>query len=115
MTDQRIVEWIRHKFQGLASELSELMRRRWAAVEAISLGRGGISVVCVATGIARSTIRRGIRELERAPAELSTRQRRPGGGRKPAESLQPRLKQALERLVEPTSRGDPQSPLRWTC
>ncbi len=115
MTDQRIVEWIRHKYRGLASELTELTRRRWAAVEAISLGRGGISVVCVATGIARSTIQRGIEELECADPASRSRQRRPGGGRKPAESVQPGLKRALEWLVEPTTRGDPQGPLRWTC
>jgi transposase len=115
MTDYRIVEWIRQKYHGLAGELTELTRRRWAAVEAVSLGRGGISAVCAATGMARSTLRRGIEELDHPGSEAATRQRRPGGGRKRAEQLNPALKRALERLVEPTSRGDPQSPLRWTC
>jgi transposase len=115
MTDYRIVEWIRQKYHGLASELTELTRRRWAAVEAVSLGRGGISAVCAATGMARSTLRRGIEQLDCPGSEAATRQRRPGGGRKRAEQLNPALKRALERLVEPTSRGDPQSPLRWTC
>jgi transposase len=115
MTDQRIVEWIRHKFENLTTELTERARRRWAAVEAVSLGRGGISAVCTATGIARSTVRRGIGELDRTDTVRSDRQRRPGGGRKRAETLEPGLVRALERLVEPSSRGDPQSPLRWTC
>jgi hypothetical protein len=115
MMEQRIVEWIRQKYRGLASELTELTRRRWAAVEAVSLGRGGISAVCAATGLARSTVRRGIREVEHPTDWVPGRQRRIGGGRKRAEVLDPALAQALERLVEPTSRGEPQSPLRWTC
>jgi hypothetical protein len=115
MMEQRIVEWIRHKFRGLADELTERTRRRWAAVEAASLGRGGISVVCAATGIARSTIRRGVRELDSAQECSLEYERRAGGGRKRADDLNPVLKGALERLVEPDSRGDPQSPLRWTC
>jgi hypothetical protein len=64
MKDQRIVRWLEAKFQGLSPELTERGRRRWAAVEAVSLGRGGISVVSVATGLAHSTIRRGLRELD---------------------------------------------------
>jgi transposase len=115
MADQRIVEWIRDKYNGLARELTELTRRRWAAVEAMSLGRGGISAVHAATGIARTTIRRGIGELDHSASSTATRQRRPGAGRNRAEVRQPALQRALERLVEPTSRGDPQSPLRWTC
>jgi len=115
MTDQRIVEWICEKYHGLAGDLNERTRRRWAAVEAVSLGRGGISAVCAATGMARTTVRRGIRELDHPTSGAATRQRRPGGGRQRAEAWQPGLKRALERLVEPTSRGDPQSPLRWTC
>src|SRR5262245_55001572 len=115
MTDQRIVEWIRDKYNGLARVLTELTRRRWAAVEAVSLGRGGISAVCAATGIARTTIRRGIQELDHSASAPASRQRRRGAGRKRAEVRQPALQRALERLVEPASRGDPQSPLRWTC
>jgi hypothetical protein len=63
MMDQRIVQWIASKFHALSGELSERGRRRWAAVEAAALGRGGVSVVSAATGIAHSTIRRGIEEL----------------------------------------------------
>ena len=113
--DQRIIQWIENKYQGLSSELSERARRRWAAVEAVSLGRGGISVVSAATKLAHSTIRRGIRELNTGDTPPTGRQRRMGAGRKRAEVVDPSVKAALERLVEPESRGDPQSPLRWTC
>lgn len=115
MSVERIVAWIRTKYQGLTSDLDERSRRRWAAVEAVSLGRGGISAVSAATGIARSTIRRGIGELNRGQSWEAGRQRGPGGGRKRAEQVDPRLRSALEQMVEPESRGDPQSPLRWTC
>jgi transposase len=115
MMDQRITQWIESKYQGLCSELSERARRRWAAVEAVSLGRGGISAVSAATGLAQSTIRRGIRELNTGDTPPAGRQRRTGAGRKAAEVVDPGVKSALERLVEPESRGDPQSLLRWTC
>ena len=113
--DKRIVQWIENKYQGLADELSERARRRWAAVEAVSLGRGGISAVSAATGLAHSTIRRGIHELTTGNTPPTGRQRRQGAGRRSAETVDPGVKAALERLVEPESRGDPQSPLRWTC
>ena len=115
MMDERIIQWIESKFQGLADELSERTRRRWAAVEAVALGRGGVSVVSAATGLAQSTIRRGIRELSSGDTAPTGRQRRPGAGRKNAQVVHPGLKAALERLVEPESRGAPMSPLRWTC
>jgi hypothetical protein len=113
--DQRIIQWIENKYQGLSRELSERARRRWAAVEAASLGRGGISVVSAATGLAHSTIRQGIRELDSGDSPPDGRQRRVGAGRKRAEVVDPGVMAALERLVEPETRGDPQSPLRWTC
>ncbi len=113
--DKRIVQWIENKYQGLADELSERARRRWAAVEAVSLGRGGISAVSAATGLAHSTIRRGIHELTTGNTPPTGRQRRQGAGRKSTAIVDPGVKAALERLVEPESRGDPQSPLRWTC
>ena len=115
MTDHRIVEWIHHKYQGLSNQLHEAACRRWAAVEAVSLGYGGITAVAAATGLARSTIERGITELDAGINIPSNRQRQPGGGRKAATTLDPDLRAALERLVEPVSRGDPESPLRWTC
>jgi hypothetical protein len=113
--DGRIVQWIESKYAGLRDDLSEFTRRRWAAVEARSLGRGGITAVSAATGLAPSTIRRGIRELDRQDGPPAGRQRRTGGGRKCLASLDPRMQASLESLVEPESRGDPQSPLRWTC
>jgi transposase len=113
--DGRIVQWIESKYRGLCDDLSELTRRRWAAIEAVSLGRGGITAVSAATGLAHSTIRRGIRELDGGDAPPSGRQRRPGAGRKKTAIVDPGVHAALERLVEPSSRGDPQSPLRWTC
>ena len=115
MPDARVVEWIREKYRALVAELDERGRRRWAATEARSLGWGGVSAVAAATGISDRTIRNGIAELDAADCLPSDRQRRPGGGRKSREQEQPGLIPALERLVEPDSRGDPQSPLRWTC
>jgi hypothetical protein len=113
--DGRIVQWIESKYRGLQDELSEFTRRRWAAVEAVSLGRGGLTAVSAATGLAHSTIRRGIRELNSGSAPPGARERRPGAGRKRIDVVDPNIKVSLERLVEPESRGDPQSPLRWTC
>src|SRR5487761_941432 len=115
MMYHRIVQWLENKFQGLADELSERARRRWAAVEAVALGRGGVSVVSAATGMAHTTIRRGIRELSNGDIPPAGRQRRAGAGRKKAAVICPGLKPALEHLVEPESRGDPMSPLRRTC
>jgi len=113
--DGRIVQWIESKYRGLRDELSEFTRRRWAAVEAASLGRGGISVVSAATGLAHSTIRRGLRELNSGDTPSGGRERRQGAGRKRIDVIDPCIKASLERLVEPERRGDPQSPLRWTC
>ena len=114
MADKPVVEWIRQKYSDLADSLAERGRRTWAAVEARSLGWGGVTVVAEATGIAESTIRRGLKELETSGAPLEGDQRRSGGGRKQAEERDPRLVDTLNRLVEPSTLGDPQSPLRWT-
>ena len=110
-----MVEWIRCKYRALVDELDERGRRRWAAAEAVSLGWGGIVAVAHATGISDRTIRNGIREMKGGNPHLGTRQRSPGAGRRLRETEQPNLSAALERLVEPASRGDPMSPLRWTC
>jgi transposase len=115
MPDERVVEWIREKFRGIAPELNERGRRRWAAVEARSLGRGGVIAVAAATGMSDRTIRDGIAELDDPESLPPGRQRRPGGGRKSREEEQPELVPALEALLEPDTRGDPESPLRWTC
>ena len=84
-------------------------------MEAVSLGRGGIGGVSAATGLAHSTIRRGIRDLDASESAPVGRQRRRGAGRPRAEALDPGVRSALERLIEPSSRDDPESPLRWTC
>ena len=115
MPEAHVIEWIRQKFANLAQDLDERGRRRWAATEALSLGRGGITAVAVATGISDRTVRNGILELNDPNPLPSNRQRRPGGGRKSREHEQPGLVAALEKLVEPETRGDPTSPLRWTC
>src|SRR2546430_11773619 len=107
------VEPIRERFSTVASFLDERGRRLVAAAEAFAAGNGGIAVVATATGMAPSTIGRGLKEL--AQDEPSERVRRPGAGRKPAIAKDPRLLPDLEALVEPTTRGDPESPLRWTC
>jgi len=107
------VEAIRQRFSAVAPFLDERGRRVIAAAEAAAAGYGGIAAVSAATGIAASTIGRGLRELSE-PRELD-RIRRPGGGRKPSVAKDATLLTDLGALVEPTSRGDPQSPLRWTC
>ena len=115
MPDAHVVQWIRDKYIHLASELDERGHRRWAAIEATSLGRGGIAAVAAATGISDRTIRTGIRELGKSPQFGSDRQRKVGGGRKTRTEEQPALLGALDQLINPSTRGDPMSPLRWTC
>ena len=107
------VEPIRDRFSTVAPFLDERGRRLVAAAEAFAAGYGGIAAVALATGLAPSTIGRGLKEL--AQDEPSGRVRRPGAGRKPAIVKDPSLGADLEALVEPTTRGDPGSPLRWTC
>ena len=106
---------IRQRFVDLGALLNERERRLWAAVEAKSLGYGGISAVARGTGISRRAIHLGLQELRsRLSSWLPQRIRSPGGGRKPLVVTQPELPEALEALVEPTARGDPESSLRWT-
>lgn len=115
MHDPQIIDGLELKFNSLVGDLDERGRRRWAATEAMALGYGGITAVSLATGLSYHTIRNGINELESDNPLPSGRQRRRGGGRKPLESSQEDLIDVIDRLVEPTERGDPQSPLRWTC
>ena len=97
----------------MAASLGEREARLWAAAESKAIGRGGVSVVARATGMARTRIRRGMQELE-SPLQMRPGQsRRPGGGRKPLSETQPGLFLALDDLVDPNTRGDPMSPLRW--
>ena len=100
-------------FSRLGPELDERSRRVWAAAEALELGWGGSSAVALATGLSRTTIRAGIAELQQ-PTQDPSRVRRLGGGRKSLTVHDPDLSAALEALVEPTERGEPESPLRWT-
>jgi hypothetical protein len=106
---------IRQRFAAVAPLLDERGRRRFAAAEALTAGRGGIVAVSRATGVARSTIGRGLAELRDGEELDPERVRRPGGGRKPLIAQDPTLLADLWALIEPDSRGDPQSPLRWTC
>lgn len=115
MPEAHVVEWIRTKYIDLATELDERGRRRWAAVEARSLGRGGIAAVAEATGISDRTIRTGIKELESGVEVSPDRQRGAGGGRKKRKAEQPLLVTSLEEMISPTTRGEPTNPLRWTC
>jgi len=115
MPDAQVVEWIRQKYTAVAADLDERARRRWGAAEARSLGWGGIEAVAAATGLSDRTLRNGIKELDDPTAPSATQQRRSGGGRRSRELEQPGLVDALENLVESGTRGDPMSPLRWTC
>jgi len=115
MADAQVIEWIREKYTAIAADLDERARRRWAAAEARSLGWGGITAVSLATGLSDRTIRTGIHELDDPHAAPADRQRRAGGGRHSREVEQPNLVETLEELVDGGTRGDPGSPLRWTC
>jgi hypothetical protein len=102
------------KFAAVGSALDERGRRLWAAAESRAIGYGGDALVSAATGLARQTIRNGRREIEQG-IDLKGRVRRPGAGRPRIHATQPGVEEALERLVDPLTRGDPGSPLRWTC
>jgi hypothetical protein len=108
---------INAKYEALKPELDERGRRLWAATEALSLGHGGVATVARATGLAASTVRLGKQELlSPSPSTDSPRRVRQQGAGRPARIVQDQmLLKALDALVEPTTRGDPMSPLRWTC
>jgi hypothetical protein len=116
MHDAPTVERIRHKFLAMTPLLDERSRRHWAAAEARDLGWGGVSAVAMATGLSRTTIAAGLADLNEANSEpVSPRIRRPGAGRPHLVDADPSLWSALDALVDPVTRGDPMSPLRWTC
>jgi len=118
MQDAKAVARIRRKYRALRLEMDERMRRQWAAAEAREWGWGGITLVAHATGLSRPTISVGMKELKlpsKKRAAAAQRVRRSGGGRKRLLDLDPELAPALEALIEPVTRGDPESPLRWTC
>lgn len=117
MIGAAVIEQIRIKYEAFAPYLNEQTRRVWAAIEARSLGYGGISALSQATGLSRNTIASGQRTLEEAVdgTVVAGVIRQPGGGRKRVEAQDDTLIESLDHLVEPTTRGDPESPLRWTC
>lgn len=109
---------IKERFQNIEWALDERMRRLFAATEAKTIGHGGITIVWKATGVARGSIQQGLKELAERPEPLQgniRRIRRAGAGRKSSVKEDAQLLSALENLVEPVTRGDPESPLRWTC
>jgi hypothetical protein len=118
MGDAKLIAQIRRKYRALRPGVDERMRRHWAAAEARELGWGGVTAVAQATGLSRVTITAGMRELAQ-PARIRAREaervRRPGGGRKPVTENDPEVEAALDVLIDPVTRGDPESPLRWTC
>jgi hypothetical protein len=119
MIDEETVSVVKTKYDSLAPIMDERMRRSWAASEAQALGWGGISAVARATGLSQTTIKAGIIELQSATILSGTaldpqRTRRPGGGRKRLTETDPKLQRQLEKLLAASTRGDPQSPLRWT-
>jgi hypothetical protein len=121
MATSAAITSIRQKYESLAPLLHEKAQRRWAACEALALGRGGISLVSAATGLSRPTIRRGLAELNATQEDAReverdrTRIRRPGAGRPRLTASDRSLLGDLKRLVDPATRGDPMSPLLWTC
>lgn len=105
---------VREKYIALNDCLTEKGRRLWGASEAMSYGRGGIALICRATGLSNATIHKGIKEIECPDASSQGRIRQAGGGRKKTTKTQRGLKTTLDKLVDPTAKGDPMSPLRWT-
>jgi len=108
---------VTEKFRTLNPEFNERLRRLWAAAEAKTYGHGGITLLARVTGLSRTTIHQGLKELANPsanPLQGTPRQRAAGGGRKPLTEHHPEVLTELEALVEPLTRGDPQSPLRWT-
>ena len=116
MSNEDMIEKVRRKFERLSGVLDERGRRVWAAVEAEAIGYGGQTIVAKASGLSRTTLHReGLGKDQDLPASHRDRIRKAGGGRKKLTLQEPRLLSALEALVEPTTRGDPESALRWTC
>ena len=107
---------VRTRFERLAPFLDERMRRLVAATESLALGFGGTSIVSRETGMSRGAIIQGIKDLQEQPSKLAGKGvRRAGGGRKKTVDRDATLKSDLEKLIDPVTRGDPESPLRWTC
>jgi hypothetical protein len=119
MQDEGVLRAIESKYRSLSVLMDERMRRQWAAAESRAYGWGGVRAVSTVTGMSPNTIRKGLAELavrdENPDAPVEPALRRTGAGRKRRTETDPELLDALESLVEPTTRGDPESALRWTC
>lgn len=119
MQDANVIQGIEDRYRALGPLMDERLRRQWAAAESRAYGWGGLRAVSRATGMSPNTIKRGLAELDVREAnprgEIASRLRRAGAGRRAATVADPGLSAALERLVDPATRGDPQSPLKWTC
>lgn len=119
MVDDAIIQRVREKYKTLSSVLDERARRYWAATEATAIGWGGVSAVAQATGLSRNTIMAGIKDVQQ-PARLfeslgeQSHVRQAGGGRKPLSETDRRLERDLKKLLDSSTRGHPQSPLKWT-
>jgi hypothetical protein len=119
MQDGGAIRGVESRYAALSALMDERMRRQWAAAEAKAYGWGGVRAVSGATGLSPNTIAKGLAELaargENPTAAIEVRLRAPGAGRKRCTQADAELPAALERLVDPATRGDPESPLRWTC
>src|ERR1700729_1684711 len=115
MIDEESLRKLETRHSAISPQLDERQRRLFVAAEARAAGYGGIAAVSRVAGVAASTIGRGLKELEAPSATPLDRVRRPGGGRKSLSETNPGLLDDLNALVEPDARGDPMSPLRWTC
>ncbi len=115
MVDAAALAGVKQRYAALSPHLDERKRRLMVASETVALGPRSLAAVSRATGLARMTIARGVKELHQPDEMAEERVRRLGAGRKRAVDKDPPLRGDLERLVEPGSRGDPESPLRWTC
>jgi len=119
MQDAAAIQGIESRYAAMVSLMDERTRRQWAAAEARSYGWGGVRAVSCATGMSPNTIKRGLAELEAREADpeapIGSRLRKAGAGRRRATEADPDLEASLEQLVDPVTRGDPMSPLRWTC
>jgi len=112
---QELSSRIRRRYQMVSAHLSEKGKRAWAASESIIIGRGGDTVVSNATGISRVTISKGKKEIKQGTRSESERVRKKGGGRKSLKESHPEIIEELDIMIDPFTRGDPESPLRWTC
>ena len=102
------------KLSIILPELNEKQKRLLVATEAMALGHGGIKLLANITGMSKNTISRGIKEIESGETDCK-RSRKGGGGRKKIEDKYPEIAKTIEDVIEPATRGDPESPLRWTC